>query len=166
MSFGTQELTRPCSAIYNGDHTLTNNRTTEHWTFSIRTQKETSRFHPGERLISVLAGPDNNASWRAIGVVEEGGINLFRRGSMMLITNILFDMLTGRCEFVDWELLSATTCIVCNRKLTTPTSIRRGIGPICEDRAPDLDGLSSDLKKKLVKFRRLMVQLESSTVEE
>jgi hypothetical protein len=146
--YGTQ------SRLYNGTYTLTNVATGEHRTFKIATQSADSRFAPGERVLSLLTGSNNETDYTGFAFVgNNDAIRVWRskRGPdgkksayeyyACLISkvkvapnenedvNVAVEM-CGR----KYEVMVSKRCIRCNRKLTSPESIRTGIGPICAGR--------------------------------
>lgn len=121
--------------VFNGIHTITHKKTGEYFTFSIRTQPEDHRFKPGERIISILHGPDNVHNYRAFGTLTDEGIQVWSRFKGTVTEqkgNLFWLVVTTNPD--DWDHLLAGRCIRCNRLLTTPSSIYSGIGPICESR--------------------------------
>lgn len=121
-------------ATHNGCITIRSKATGEHRTVRIKTQSDDSNFFPGRRLVELLEGPDNESSYRAFGYLTAGpvGIVLWRkhRDSKFYRWLALFlldpDLFLDRVE-VNFE----GRCRRCNRKLTTPESVRLGIGPVC-----------------------------------
>lgn len=152
--------------VFNGKYTLHDTESNRHWTFEIKTQSSKSRFRPGERLISLLSGPNNTGDWRAIGTVTEEGVALFKKHDnpdMSVLVMILWSILTDkeRPEFLNqYEVLVSATCYKCNRELTVPESILTGIGPVCAER------MNKELRKidpiaaKRAKIARLQFLLE------
>ncbi|MCP4897845.1 MAG: hypothetical protein GY906_12805 [bacterium] len=131
----------PISAIFNGTYTITNRETGEYRTFRIRTQGEDSSFAPGKRVLSLLTGSDNTTDYTGFAFVHDDG-SLFtvwkkKRGTKYdkyakLVRLVLFQKAPHALE--KYEVLEDCRCIRCNRKLTTPESIKSGIGPICAGR--------------------------------
>ncbi len=130
--------------IKNGIYTI-ESPTNGHRTFRIKTQAETAKFAPGTRIVSLLTGPDNNNHYQGFAFVrqDENGFNLWKkyrgihdeRTEYEWYASMLLDMLTNpesKCYKTGYKLLREERCIRCNRRLTTPTSIRKGIGPECE----------------------------------
>lgn len=139
---------RPVTALMNGCYTIENTRTLRHRTFLIKTQLKNSPFAPGERIVSLLTKPDNQdkESFVSFGFVKDNGILLWRkyRGAKgrptewEKLANILWHLSgagTGpgkqQLEAMGLVLHSEKNCIRCNRRLTTPDSIKAGIGPVC-----------------------------------
>lgn len=145
--------------VFNGIYTL--QRGPIHWTFKIRTQPDDSRYYPGQRILAALTGPDNLSSYTPLGTVTDDGFKLFTRGlAKKAILDILWRGLIGE-PTGEWELLEATTCVRCNRTLTTPLSIRTGIGPICAERYEALDPKIRTLLKKLFELEALQEAAKS-----
>lgn len=53
---------------HNGKLTFHNSRTGEHRTFQVKTQDADAKFAPGERIVSLLVGNDNQNDYRGFGV--------------------------------------------------------------------------------------------------
>lgn len=125
----------PSVLTHNGKFTVKSVATGEHRTYRVRTQDQDSRFAPGKRVIGILTGPDNTNDYLNFGFVTEKGIEVWSRQSTKfaqhakMLTNMLANVLTGKIE-----VYAETKCRVCNRTLTTPESVKSGIGPICEGR--------------------------------
>ncbi len=135
----------PAVKLFNGRYTIQSKQTGEHRTFWVRTQEADAEFAPGRRVVMLLTGSQNDdpSCYTAFGFVEEHGIRVF--------PSKLKDGLTRWAQFADllWTLaldgafsrwadrgftiLLEGACCRCNRPLTTPESIRRGIGPVCAD---------------------------------
>lgn len=121
---------------HNGKLTVVSHRTGEHRTFRIKTQDKDARFAPGERIVSLLIGPDNVSSYKGFGfVMPDGRIAVWKkdRGTKYEELARFLEKLgeheaAGRVD-VHWSVL----CRRCNRELTTPESIESGIGPVCAE---------------------------------
>lgn len=121
---------------HDGIITVKNTNRGTHRTFRIRTQKEDATFAPGQRILSLLTGPDNNSSYTQIGFVQPNGmITLWARyrteGYLKLV-----DVLTRITHWQNngFEYMYEGRCCRCFRRLTTPESIANGIGPECAKR--------------------------------
>jgi hypothetical protein len=124
---------------HNGIYTVTSKATGEHRTFCIRTQADNSQFAPGERIVALLVGPDNEQDYQSFGFVKDGGrINVWKRhrGGMFEKLARMLEHLEEHERAGRVEVLHEGRCRRCNRLLTTPESIRSGIGPVCERRKP------------------------------
>lgn len=121
---------------HNGSITITNPATGGHRTFRIRTQKDDANFAPGKRIVSLLTGTDNEASYTGFGFVFDRGIVLWKKRRTAIFKSYK-DMLENPAKWEekhDLEYLYEGQCRRCNRTLTVPESIKTGIGPICAGR--------------------------------
>ena len=119
----------------NGFHTLTL-PDGSHRTFRVYRKRDGAKFAPGKRIISLLIGPDNTNDYEDFGFVSEMQIAVwkrFRGHKQEEYAAIIWRIAQG--EVVEgYELLTDRRCLICNRTLTEPESIERGIGPLCWDR--------------------------------
>ena len=120
-------------ATHNGIVTMLSLRTGEHRTFRIRTQKEDAKFMPGKRIVSILAGPDNENDYWAIGVMGDNGqIHLWKKHQSEKFYQWVALALMHPERFLDRvEFSFDGRCRRCNRLLTTPKSVSNGIGERC-----------------------------------
>jgi hypothetical protein len=123
---------------HNGEITIRNPATGQHRTVRVKTQKEDAKFAPGERIISLLSGPNNDSDYIPFGFVKwDGRVIVWKRfrgnGQRSFHERLaLMVMYPDHYEeHCDVEYRFDTTCRKCNRKLTTPESIDSGIGPVC-----------------------------------
>jgi len=136
--------------IPNGTFTIENTKTGQHRTFLVKTQAEDSNFAPGKRVVCLLTGPDNRAHYEPFGFVNDldGEVNVWRRlrgengkrSAYEHFADMLGDLSHGGQKYgpKGYTILVEKKCLRCNRKLTTPESIERGIGPECwEKENPD-----------------------------
>ncbi len=132
-------------AIQNGTYTIRNRHTGDYRTFRLRTQKEEARFAPGERILSLLTGSDNENSYTGIGFVRDRELRTWSRVAgtqfttlgqmfMLVVLNEVAPAKLGGSWQDHYEVMHAGTCVRCNRKLTRPESIESGIGPECASR--------------------------------
>lgn len=152
----------PDGNVFNGIYTISG--AFGHRTLSIETQKKDDEFAPGERIMYLLTGENNTdpKSWTgfafvkmarpAVGGFPQPHLYVWKRfqtkagtprSSCEVIGDMLLTMLkTGHRAFVsgvdgkrhEYRLQLTATCSRCNRLLTTPESIERGIGPDCSQR--------------------------------
>ncbi len=123
-------------ATHNGTITVHNTVTGNHRTFRIRTQKKDATFAPGERIVSLLTGSDNITSYTQFGFVKpDGSVALWRKYNTPHF-QALVRVLRNPEHFIGLgcTYLYEGKCRVCNAKLTTPNSIRDGVGPVCGGR--------------------------------
>ncbi len=121
-------------ASHNGTITIQNPETGGHRTFLVRTQAEDAKFAPGQRVVALLSGPDNETDYTPFGFVRDNGtIAVFRKRQGGVFDRYA-DILTRLEAYVEssrLEVLFEGRCRRCNRKLTTPESVKSGIGPVC-----------------------------------
>lgn len=123
---------KPSSRIPNGFYTLVLPGG-EHRTFRIRTKRLTAKFAPGQRLLGMLTGPDNEADYQEFAFVTDEGFrtwNRYRGSDMMVLADVLWRLAIGE-SVAGYSLEVSKRCLVCNRRLTTPESIARQIGASC-----------------------------------
>jgi len=131
---------KPISPVFNGCYTITNRTTGEHRTFRIRTQGKDSAFASCKRILSLLMGSNNEHDYRGFAFVgRDGSIRLWRKMDLphyrAYARLIRWTLVEPRAEaLAKYEIQAEGRCIVCNRKLTHPDSIKTGIGPICAQR--------------------------------
>lgn len=154
-------------AIRNGIFTITNTRTQEHRTFRVRTQGDHVRFAPGQRILSVLTGPNNATDYTAIAFLN-AHVAVWKRHrhtKFAELADFIWKFFTDPDpewseQFeVQWE----TTCIRCNKRLTHPLSIAVGIGPVCGERHGNNYGLDSAVIQAL-KLEAKIEAIERGTV--
>ncbi len=121
--------------IPNGCFTINNIDKSTHRTVKIHTAQRGNL--EGKRIISLLVGPDNNSNYSGFGFVnDDGKISVWRKhnGSrtMVWIAQFIAAKFSGQeFDHPGLELLVEQRCLRCNRRLTTPESIKAGIGPEC-----------------------------------
>lgn len=139
-----------CTHIHNGVYTVDNG--TEHITYQLYTPVRGTLA--GKRIIKRKL-PSGRYQGFAF-LTPEGGVRLWRRfeadrhTTYVTWANLLLSQLNSRSEEdrernpsafsfsgagADWSVTMSTVCRRCNRRLTTPTSIRAGIGPNCQARS-------------------------------
>jgi hypothetical protein len=104
-----------------------------HRTFRIHTKRPDAKFAPGQRILSLLVGPDRSDDWEMVAFVDYNGIHVFKRHKGSKIekyANLIWLMAQG-AEADGHELKIAKHCLRCNRLLTTPTAIDRNYGDHC-----------------------------------
>lgn len=128
---------------HNGKITMRNPATGQHRTIRIHTQKADDSFAPGERIASLLSGSNNETDYTQFAFIKSNGrVIVWKRfrGENMAEGNggpSQYEKLAwmiqdpARFERQGVEYMFTTTCRRCNRTLTTPESIRSGIGPTC-----------------------------------
>lgn len=129
--------------IFNGTYTIRNRDTGEYRTFKIATQNDRSEFAPGKRIVSLLIGTDNENDYLEFGFVSDDSRKILVWKRYQISSSLLKSCYETYATMIEdlsgegnrygqrYELLLEKRCSKCNRKLTTPESIERGIGPIC-----------------------------------
>lgn len=148
MNVGETKIRVPAPQVQNGTYTIQNKQSGDHRTLRIRTIIPDDEQHPDafvnkhawKRTIELLTGPDNEHSFTMIGwLTDRGAVPIrkfesdIRRCSLM---NLLYDLalgVTGGYHDM-YEMMHEGRRMICNRKLTTPESVKSGIGPICAGR--------------------------------
>lgn len=127
-----------------GNATFTvQNATGDYYTFKIRQPKS----QPGEQakpfFAGLLTGPDNESSYTYMGIFnpETFTVNLTRASKytddtkpVQVIRWALKQVFTGARLPEGYQIRHEGKCGCCGRKLTTPESLDRGIGPECASR--------------------------------
>lgn len=129
--------------LFNGHYTVTNPKG-EHRTFRIATQPLDASFAPGERLLGLLSGPENEENYKTFAFVnEDDTIRVWARfksktqeksfweKSAFMLRNMVLEGDQSPFVAKGCSLLLEKHCLACNRLLTIPESIERGIGPEC-----------------------------------
>lgn len=132
---------RPACKVFNGRYTLESTLTGAHRTFRIWTQPQDAEFAGGKRIVGLLTGPENSNpdDYTGFAFIDDFGIHVWKskQGDDKLFNTYgrqLWSLVLD-AGFSPWaasyHLLIEGRCLRCNRALTTPDSIRLGIGPIC-----------------------------------
>lgn len=121
--------------IHNGRFTIESPKG-GHRTFQIKTAQRGNL--KGSRIVSLLIGPDNMSNYKGFGFLQEDGIrvwNKYRGTDYDKLADVLWSLAAegeqSRYYQIGYRLLVEARCVRCNRTLTTPESIRRGIGLEC-----------------------------------
>ena len=122
--------------VFNCVVTMHNTIKKTHRTFMIRTIQKGEKFGvQGTRVVSMLVGSNRNdpKHWKNFGFVSERGIYVFKSYFSDPFYKTISDMLLNP---VKWEqkgvkFLMMGYCRKCNRPLTRPDSLEKGLGPIC-----------------------------------
>jgi len=121
---------------HNGVITVENTVRGTHRTFRIKTQKADANFAPGERILSLLTGTDNTSSYAQIAFVKDDGRVLlwgrFKAEQYQQLVRVLQE--PDHYRSLGCAYHYEGRCRACNRLLTTPESVRSGIGPVCANR--------------------------------
>lgn len=135
--------------IPNGIYTFTNAKS-EHRTFRIKSQKPDAKFAPGKRIAALLTGSDNEKNYTGFGFIETNDTvsvwtsrrypkSPFVYYAKMIeaagkVVDLQAEVTTANVVLENghvYKLMASRRCMVCNRTLTDPESIKTGIGPVC-----------------------------------
>ncbi len=133
---------RPACKVFNGRYTIESTETGTHRTFRIWTQPQDAEFAGGKRIVGLLTGPENSNpnDYTGFAFIDDFGIHVWKskRGTEALfdiyavqLWSLALDAGFSPCVDQGYRLFIEGRCLRCNRALTTPDSIRLGIGPIC-----------------------------------
>jgi hypothetical protein len=114
----------------NATFTITNTKTGNRFTYKIRKAKDNNIY-----FVSVLTGSDNTSSYSYIGFIKNGIFNSSKK-SKITSNSTSFKVFSWFIININKipaiiQVLHEGNCGRCGRKLTTPESIERGIGPEC-----------------------------------
>jgi len=122
-----------------GNATFTvQNASAEHYTFKVKQPKPEMPF-----FISLMTGPDNENSFSYMGIVSpvDGNIRLTAKSKLTAVSVpvkvaawALRKVWTNSDLPEGYQIRHEGKCGCCGRKLTTPESLDRGIGPECAKR--------------------------------
>lgn len=118
---------------HNGTLTIKSRATGEHRTVDIRTCKyKDGSLH---RVVSLLVGANNETDYQGFGECHATGARVWTRHANSKTYCWLTKALNHPERYLDQvEFLFEARCRICDRKLTTPESVRTGIGPTCAGR--------------------------------
>lgn len=115
--------------------TCKNTESGEHRTFAIKTVLKGPL--KDKQIVALLIGPENESDYQAFGFIDDLGIKVWRskdtpahRAFAAMIEQYL-GLKENGFEFAKYSWFQSKRCMRCNRTLTTPESIERGIGPEC-----------------------------------
>lgn len=115
--------------------TLKNKETGNHRTFAVKVVRDGGLA--GKQIVALLTGQDNESDYQGFGFVEPTGIRVWKSKSTetFKVYAAMLEQILGLRKhdfaFNGIEVLASKRCQRCNRTLTTPESIERGIGPEC-----------------------------------
>lgn len=121
---------------HNGTWTI-ESPTGEHRTFRVKTQPDDAGFAPGERILSIMTGPNNTFDFKGFAFIKPDGRKVilwkkYRKRPWTQYVKMLLHPWHYEKKGVTYH--AETRCRACNRKLTRPDSIAEGIGPVCAGR--------------------------------
>jgi hypothetical protein len=122
--------------------TVSNGRD-EHYTYKVHTQPDRDRLSEQISFVYLLAGPDNQRNYIYLGIIMRGTFNLRLTNASKLgrdakpvrvLQWALKKIWLNQSLPEGYSINHAGKCGRCGRLLTTPESIKSGIGPVCEER--------------------------------
>lgn len=105
-----------------------------HTTFKIRVRKDDAPWGAGQTQILYLAGPNNEESYRHLGVIEGDTLVLRHPIHSARMRNALAILINDRAAAGLGWALEAGRCYRCGRLLTVPASLHAGLGPDCANK--------------------------------
>jgi hypothetical protein len=136
--FATMGDAKQFALAGNATITLESLKTGTHFTFKIR-EKESNNPNGGTiHFVSLLRGPNNEADFTYIGLIREGRFTLTKASKVSADAPSFkaFDYFWNKTNgAIPPQLVvhHEMRCGRCNRTLTVPSSITRGIGPDCAE---------------------------------
>ena len=127
--------------VFGGNSTFTvvNTDTKKHFTFKVKQPKNNNEIF----FVSVMNGSDNNSNYAFIGTYFNNG-NSFRHGkkssigkdtqSAKVISWFFNKFINNEEKYPTVQVYHEGKCGKCGRKLTTPESVKSGLGPVCSGR--------------------------------
>jgi len=126
--------------LLSGNATFTvSNKEGKHYTFNVYKSDITASSSSNPLFfIKVLTGPDNTNDFTYLGMVLESGVKL-TRASKYTLDSIVYKVADWIVRAIindgflpaGYSVNHAGCCGRCGRKLTTPESIKLGLGPVC-----------------------------------
>jgi len=116
--------------------TIKNTKTNAHRTFRVKVVAKGSLT--GSTIVELMTGPDNELSYTGFAFIQptQDGERLkiwHSKANFAKYQQILEHALgLKKHAFESLEVHASKNCRHCNRKLTTPESIAKGVGPECE----------------------------------
>lgn len=109
---------------------------TSHVTFRVEKQGEDEKFAPGEVIIGRLIGSNNEQDYKGVAFWKaDGRVILWKKHRGDARLEAALRVLVGDPKAAALRYAQESgRCYVCNRTLTTPESIRDGIGPVCKEK--------------------------------
>jgi hypothetical protein len=117
----------------NAIFTLESEKTGNRYTYKVNKCEDKKDFY----FVGLLVGPDNEYDYKYIGVIDK---NNFRTTKASKLTNnstpvIAFNFFLKKMNKLnaipELKIYHMGKCAKCGRPLTTPESIKNGLGPIC-----------------------------------
>lgn len=108
------------------------------YTFRVATQDEDDEFMPNHQLVGYLVGPDNTSpyAYTTFGhIFPNGRPTVWKRFRDNANLDAALKVLVGDPAAArEAYALESERCARCNRVLTVPASVHRGVGPKCAEK--------------------------------
>ena len=125
--------------VFGGNATVTllSAKSEKHFTFKVKVAKKDDETAPF--FVSVLSGADNYSNYSYVGVItgDKKEFKLTQKSkvgadaiSYKAFKFFFVNLMKGKIHS-DLKVYHSGKCGRCGRKLTTPTSIERGMGDVC-----------------------------------
>ena len=144
----------------NATVTFVSKETKVRYTYRIRESDDGKVF-----FVSVMCGSDNESSYAYIGILKDGAFKHTAKSKIAQsdVRWVAFDWtykMLGQSKLPHTlEIWHEGRCGKCNRKLTVPESIERGIGPECAGKIKNYD-------ERQMKFADMLADLEQTKRDE
>lgn len=138
----TKEQTKSFVLAGNVTFTLYSSKIDKRYTYKIKRDRSMNNRY----LVRVLFGPDNENDYRYIGIFYSDTMNLAKtnetiRGKAFTMLRYFLKIVNGDYDWPETcKFYPSDRCGRCGRKLTTPESIERGIGPKCWSNMLEIGG--------------------------
>lgn len=124
------------NVIPDGMYTVVLDGIDDRVTLRLKTIHEDGHKFDGRTIISYLGGPDNDHDYVGFGFVVDGALRAWKRfgGEGSARIRAAAEVLLGAADVEKFGMayaLESGNCWHCNRTLTVPASVCRGLGPIC-----------------------------------
>jgi hypothetical protein len=120
----------------NATFTVVNTGTKKHFTFKVKQPKNNDSVF----FVSVMNGSDNNSNYAFIGTyfTKNGGYSHGKKSSIgkdaqsaKVISWFFNKFINNEEKYPTVQVYHEGKCGKCGRKLTTPESVKSGLGPVC-----------------------------------
>lgn len=116
----------------NAIFTLESSRSGKRYTYRIRQCQDNKRLF----FVSLLRGPDNISDYTYLGIIVNNTFKLTKKSKYTFETPAIkvfnfFFQKRHKLDKVGLNIYHEGRCGKCGRKLTTPQSIKAGLGPVC-----------------------------------
>jgi len=143
--------------------TLESKKTGRWFTYKIKKSNKEDDKSP--YFVSVLTGNDNETAYTYMGTIfsnDKLSFNLTKKSKISddalsyKAFNFFFNLLLNNKLHDDIEIYHRDICSVCGKKLTTPESLKSGMGPFC--RGTMNVSIKDVRKKKIQKINQKLVK--------